>query len=340
MSDLLSKLSRAKLESYNLPHDLSISTATITCKINVMFDVVNIAHYFNDFDDIIIGKKYGNRVINNMINVKKMKTNKKKKKKEKKNFFNQVSLIFRTARLMGIDPDSLDLKEKFKCINVKLFINGSIQMTGCKHLDNITKCLDILFEKLKKTKAIINSNCEFEKKTFLKCVEDVDPSTINFADELYKYKDDPYIYLEISNVYSFNIRMINTNFNIGFKIKRDILCKLLNNSGYYATLDPDVHACVNIKYNIPSLNKTISIFAFESGSITIAGSNSCEQILHTYNFINRFILSNYVKLLSKPITPQLVVEFARNIQSNLQNKIQNKIQNKLRNNLQNNLLCK
>ena len=74
MTDLISSLRHANLEANNLPYDLTISTATITCKIDVMFDVVNIAYYFNDFDDIIIGKRYGNRVINNLINVKKIKT--------------------------------------------------------------------------------------------------------------------------------------------------------------------------------------------------------------------------------------------------------------------------
>ena len=31
-----------------------------------------------------------------------------------------------------------------------------------------------------------------------------------------------------------------------------------------------------------------TIFVFESGSITIAGSNSCSEILEAYNFINKF----------------------------------------------------
>ena len=44
----------------------------------------------------------------------------------------------------------MTMKEKEKTINVKIFINGSIQMTGCKHLSNIRKCLEIVFEKLKR----------------------------------------------------------------------------------------------------------------------------------------------------------------------------------------------
>ena len=299
-----------------MPYDLSISTATITCKINVMFNVLNIAHYFNDFDDIIIGKKYGNRVIKNLINFKKVKNGKKKKRKEKKNFFNQVSLIFRTATLMGIDPESLSLKEKFKNINVKLFINGSIQMTGCKHLDNINKSLEILFEKLKITKAILNKNYIFEKKTFVTSIENLDLLNVKITnlDSVLNIKSNSVInQLNINNVYLFEIRMINTNFNIGFQINREILYQLLYDSGFDVTFDPIIHACVNIKYNMFDLNKTVSIFVFESGSITIAGSNSCYQILIAYNFINKFILSNYNKLLSKPITPQLIIELINNI---------------------------
>lgn len=313
MSELIGGLEQAKLEAYNLPYDLPISTTTITCKINVLFDVENIAYYFNDFDDVLIDKKYGNRSGLNSVNSKKTKNSKKKKKKVKKNFFNQVSLIFSTPMLMGMDMNKLTPKEKEKTINVKLFINGSIQMTGCKHLSNIRKCLEIVFEKVKKTKAILNENLQFEKKKFLKSVEDLDLENIIFPYDLNRYKEDPYKYLKISNVFVFDIHMINTNFNIGFQIKRDLLREMLISNGFDATLDPNVHACVNVKLNIPYRSKTISIFVFESGSITIAGSDSCEQILYAYNFINKFILTNYKKLLSKPITPQLLIQLATNI---------------------------
>jgi TATA-box binding protein (TBP) (component of TFIID and TFIIIB) len=316
MSELISGLERAKLDAYNLPYDLPISTATITCKINVLFNVENIAYYFNDFDDILIDKKYGNRTGLNSVNSKKTKQAKKKKKKikkAKKDFFNQVSLIFSTPMLMGMDMEKLTAKEKDKTINVKLFINGSIQMTGCKHLSNIKKCLEIVFERVIKTKAILNENFQFVKKNFLKRVEDLVLENNIFNYDLSKYNKEPYSHLKISNVHMFCIHMINTNFNIGFQIKRDELRKLLISTGFDAILDPNVHACVNIKLNIPNQNKTISIFVFESGSITIAGSDSCEQILYTYNFINKFILTNYKKLLSKQITPQILIELAKNI---------------------------
>jgi TATA-box binding protein (TBP) (component of TFIID and TFIIIB) len=290
MTDLLTGLYNAKQELLNLPYDLEISTTTITCHLDVVFNVENIGLYFNDFDNIIIGKRYGNRIVNNLINVKKLKVGKKKKRREKKNFYNQVSLIFRSATLMGLDPEKLSLKERFKTVNIKLFINGSIQMTGCKHLDNIKKSLEILFEKLKISKAVLNNSIKFDIKPFV--------------DDITK--------LNINNVTNFKIVMINTNFNILFQINREKLHQLLKDTNFDVTFDPIIHACVNIKYHIPNtLNKTISIFVFESGSITIAGSNSCQQVLETYNFINKLILNNYCSLLSKPITPKLIVDLVK-----------------------------
>jgi|LauGreDrversion4_2_1035121.scaffolds.fasta_scaffold565497_1 TATA-box binding protein (TBP) (component of TFIID and TFIIIB) len=292
MTDLINGLYKSKLELLNLPYDLVISTTTITCHLDITFNVENIGLYFNDFDDVIIGKRYGNRIVNNLINVKKLKIGKKKKRREKKNFYNQVSLIFRSATLMGLDPEILDIKEKFKTVNIKLFINGSIQMTGCKHLNNIKKSLEILFDKLKTCKAILNRELKFDIKPFV--------------DDITK--------LDINKVTNFKIVMINTNFNIQFQINREKLHYLLKELGFDVTFDPIIHACVNIKYHIPNtFNKTISIFVFESGSITIAGSNSCQQVLDTYNFINKFILSNYSKLLTKNITPQLIVELIKNM---------------------------
>ena len=136
----------AKLEINNLPYDLEITTTTITCHMDIIFNVENIGKHFDDFDDFIIGKKYGDRTINNLITVKKLKSDKNKKKKEKKNFYNQVSIIFCTFKLEGFDISTIPKKDKFKTVNLKLFNNGSIQMTGCKNLDNITKSIELLFE--------------------------------------------------------------------------------------------------------------------------------------------------------------------------------------------------
>ena len=298
MTSLLNGIYIAKQDLLSIPPDLAISTTTVTMKVNVFFNVENIGLYFDDFDNILIGKRYGNRVVNNLINIKKIKSDKKKKRKEKKNFYNQVSLIFRTCTLMGLDPSKISQKEGLKTVNVKLFINGSIQMTGCKHLDNIRSSLELLFEKLKITKVILNRNMEFIEKPFV-----IDTTLLN-----------------INNVNNFYIQMINTNFNIQFHINRSKLFQLLLDNNIDASFDPIIHACVNIKYYLSTKKtKTISIFVFESGSITIAGSNSCSEILEAYNFINKFILSNYSLLLTKDITPHLIIDFIKRINFNQKN---------------------
>ena len=319
MTSLLEGLYKAKQDLLVLPYDLDISTTTITCCIGTDINVENIGLYFNDFDDIIIGKRFGNRVINNLVNIKKVRNGKKKKRKEKKNFYNQVSLIFRSCVLMGVDADDISLKESTKTVNIKLFINGSIQMTGCKHLDNVKNSLEILFERLKITKAILTKDLEYTEKPFV-------------AD---KSK------LDIKLVNKFCIQMINTNFNMQFQINRKNLYQLLIDNNIDASIDPLVkanksqltnlmkdlnidatfdpitHACVNIKYHLKNnSSKTISIFVFESGSITIAGSNSSDEVLEVYNFINKFILINYNKLLTKDITPLLLYEFIKKINFN------------------------
>ena len=56
--------------------------------------------------------------------------------------------------------------------------------------------------------------------------------------------------MSMYNIYMFAIRMINTNFNIGFQINREKLYQLLIENGFDVSFDPIVHACVNIKYTI------------------------------------------------------------------------------------------
>jgi len=288
---LIEGITNAKTDQYILPFDLDISTTTITCLLDIKFNVENIGLYFNDFDNVVIGKRYGNRIVNNIITVKKLKNNKKKKRKTKKNFFNQVSIIFRACTLMGLNPDKLTEKEKSKVLNIKLFINGSIQMTGCKYPDNILKSLKILFEKLKIKKAILNNKMEF-----------ID---IPFVDQIDK--------LDIKKVNVFNIEMINVNFNTLFKINRNKLYQLLLDKKIDVSFDPIIHASLNIKYK---LNKTpikfISIFVFESGSITIAGSNSYDEVFEAYNFIGKLIYENYYQLLTKTINAKIIIDLIKN----------------------------
>ena len=339
---ITSQINELNSEFKNFPKNLKITTATITCKVpSVIFNIENIGLYFNDFDDVLVGKKYGNRkdkkktdestesfikinleddkkitILDNDENItnkiiiepnenkaedgeneiiiskqekkieeeenemiidkqetkieeeenkmiideqeKKIEEEKNQEKKPRKtrtpkivsekkskgkgnNFYNQVSLIFRTSKLMGIKDEDLSKKDKDKNINVKLFINGSIHMTGCKHFSNIIKVLEIIFEKIVKVKSHYDKNNKCFK--IVRFVNSYNPNEVNKKKKEYQEKNkkinqDKFltkIYeelklgnidkLSLSNVKKFKIGMINTNFNIGFKINREVLCK-------------------------------------------------------------------------------------------------------------------
>ena len=248
-----------ELEIYKLPKDVSISTMTIVCKMDTIFNCRNIAKYIDLSPTGILSVthgKAGDVRTNRSIIVKKSTSGKKKKKKNV--FYNQVSMYVNVKA------------KKKKPVNIKLFLNGSIQMTGCKTIDNAIETLSKVLPELSKVKAIV----DYKE---MKIVEKP------FATNLKK--------LNIKHVKDVRIAMINSNFTIDFKIDRNRLYNLLLSENYDCLYDPVKHACVNIKYEHP--DKIISIFVFELGSIIITGARNCAQILDAYNFINKYLLKHY-----------------------------------------------
>ena len=191
-----------------------------------------------------------------------------------------------------------------KTINIKLFKNGSIQMTGCDSIENAQKSIETIFNILSKPRYIM----DFGKQ------EIKEVRFISF-DKNRENKE-----LTLKDIVNGTIVLINCNFNIGFEINRDKLFEIISNKKNDSmleirkhdvhlnqdidipqkyidcTYDPIRHACVNIKLNHPT--KTITIFVFESGSIIILGK-TCRQVRDAYNFINVFLLSNYFNVCCK-----------------------------------------
>jgi len=250
-----------------IPKDIIISTMTIICKSKVIFNVKNIGYFLELRKDVIFCVNYGqytdtksNRTLNNIKKKRNIKN-----KKDKKNFYNQVSIVV--------------FSDEGKKINIKLFSNGSIHMTGCKDIVNSISALKNLFIQLKKIKAIYDPiNNKIVEKSFVENSENLD----------------------VSKIYNFKIVMINSNFNIGFNIDRDKLYDLITIKNIAeCSYDPIIHACVNIKYDCD--NKTVSIFVFESGSIIITGANNGKHILDAYNFINKLLCTNYKQIYKSNI---------------------------------------
>ncbi len=303
--DIFKKL--RKVIEYDLkPEETKISTMTICLDMgnNCIFECYNIGKFLKLDRKFIEEIKFSdeNGIKIRSPHKKKLKQKRKRKsnkKKKKESFYNQVTIIVKIT----------DTKR----INIKLFKNGSIQMTGCDSIEHTEQSIIKLFEILNSPRYLLKLN----EKTI---------EEIRFLQTKNNKK------IIINDISEGKISLINCNFDIGFQINRDKLFDLISNKHNESvleikkntnvildidipqkymdsTFDPIRHACVNIKLNHPE--KIITIFVFESGSITIAGSNSCQQVLETYNFINKLILNNYCSLLSKPITPKLIVDLVK-----------------------------
>lgn len=252
----------SKLNLDKLPEEVKISTMTLCCRLDTIFNCRNIARFIDLTYDGILSVKCGkdeDQKTNRSLLQKKQKMGKKKKKKNV--FYNQVSMYV-----------SVKGKNK-KPVSLKLFSNGAIQMTGCKTMDNALDALNKIFPELQKIKAIIVSTKDDE----LKIVEK-------------PFVTNPKV-LNMKFVKDLKISMINSNFFMQFKVDRAKLYNLLLEQKYDVTFDPGKHACVNVKFC--HVEKLISIFIFERGSIIITGAQNCNQILDAYNFINKYLLMNY-----------------------------------------------
>ncbi|CAH6421690.1 Transcription (TATA-box-binding) factor TFIID [uncultured virus] len=255
-----------------LPPDIHVSTITLTCCLDTEFYVQNIGKYIDLSIDKIQTVKFGND-INSIRTLIPKKIKSKKRKKVKKIFYNQTTVIVKSKSLNNL-------------VNVKLFKNGSIQMTGCKNLKNFVEVFCILCEELSKKKAILDPKISNKiiLKPFCSKTENVN----------------------IDSLKKFEIRMINSNLKIGFKIDREKFYKLLLKQAIECNFEPCAHAGVNVKYNYKNSDK-ISIFIFESGSIIITGAKNKDHIIEAYNFITKKLYENYNHIILNKIDIETVL---------------------------------
>lgn len=236
-----------------LPNDMIISTMTISCHFDTVFNVEYIGKYMELNNNTVVCIKYGKKGSERTL----VPLKKKKKKKNERVFYNQTTLLIR--------PEPWK-----KYINMKLFKNGSIQMTGVKNICDSIKALNILCNELKKIRGIKFKD-RIEQKKYVT-----------------KYES-----LSIEKIIDYKICMINSGFNIGFVLCREELYNILrNDDDIQCKYDIDRHACVDIKYYYKD-RKKISIFVFEKGSIIITGANNCNHILEAYKYITNKLYVNY-----------------------------------------------
>jgi TATA-box binding protein (TBP) (component of TFIID and TFIIIB) len=254
------------MDPIDFPSGLSISTMTLVCKLPIFFDTLLIATKIPLSVELIQTVTHGNNgeICRSVVPVKHKKKQTSAKKKNKKNFYNQVTMVVKSIN---------------ECrINVKLFKNGSIQITGCKLISVVLWILDKIFTLLKEP---------FQNAETHKCY----------------YFANPYIFLDVANLTNFKIAMINSNFKIGFRLSREKLFDCLNIDKYDCSYDSSRHAGVIIKYQNTQLSNTTdtkkqitSILIFDKGSVIITGAKCYRQIMECYKFINAYLINKYIQI--------------------------------------------
>ena len=261
--------------------DLRISTMTTTAHVGTIINLDNIfaqipiINYW-DLNDGVLKMEFKGRTKGTSFKDIMLKA-----KDTKKSFFNQATLVVRSE----ISP--LNWKE----INVKLFRNGGIQMTGVRSMEMSRNALVWLIRHLQET-----------------CTE----SPV--------FTTTPVITKE-------QIQLINTDFSIGAKVRRDVLHRILSetyklNSSYESA----IYQGVKTKYFYNSRRpagspmgicpcdelckgtgdgekigdcKKITISPFQTGQIIITGARTMDQINEAYEFIKGIFTRHADDILRK-----------------------------------------
>lgn len=243
-----------------LPNEITISTISSTCNLGKNINIKNINKYMKLSDDDIITIKYFGviRSLDESVKKKHLKTN-------SKGIYNQLTVEVRVS--------------PHKKVNIKLFKNGSLHISGCRNLDDCQIALFKLINRLQKIQAIL-----FDGKL-------VEISYIDEGDII---------------ITDFKIILINSNFKLNYRIDRKKLYNILISLEANCKFEPTRHASVDIKY-IVSDNKTVSIFIFESGAIIITGAKKIQHILDAYNYINNIIQNYYQEIVYDNHLEELII---------------------------------
>lgn len=246
-----------------LPDGVSISTMCANGSLCTKLNLDNIKEYLSlDKNDILTVKLNQDNIRTLIVN-KKSKRNTKKKTKKSVPFYNQVTVVVRV-----FEGETDDLEKEVK-LNLKLFQNGTVQISGLRDIEYANRAINKLIYRLGQVRGrIVNSKIED-----IKFVQEKENLTIN----------------------NFKIYMINSNYRVNMKIDRSKLYKLLIKKKIKASYEKCIRACVIVKFTPIRNNdedKEVSIFIFEKGNIIITGARNIYHIIDSYNYMNDIILTH------------------------------------------------
>lgn len=210
-----------------------------------------------------------------------------KKQASTRRFDNSITIKY---NLKSEQNETDSVGHKLNTLNIKVFKNGKIQMTGVKSEDIGRSAVNSIISLIK----------EYQSSTDTKIVEDI--AMLQSSD--------------------FCIHLINSDFKVNMEIRRDLLANLLmKRYSCTCSYEPCIYPGVKIQYFMnkhskglpleeqgkclcePSCNgkgdgcttsacKKITISIFQSGCILITGVTLIEHINMGYNYISEIIRQN------------------------------------------------
>lgn len=290
--------------SHTAKYRISTITATgsVNTEINLDLFYDSLAICGNDEDEGVVYVEYGKKKSETVYKgfSKKFLVNKRKVSSTTKRFDNQVTIVYR--RNETVDGVSFN-----SSLNIKVFKNGNVQITGIKYIEQGSRMID----------------------TIIGILTNV-------------YKNNPDIIKDPESMMNknYSICLINSDFRIGFAIKRDLLYKIFTaNYENDCSFEPCIYPGVKMQYfynsranttthihkdglchcDTPCLVgkgngreegscKKITIAVFQSGCVIITGAQSHAQINESHDFITS-VLNGYrneiEKKLVQPVEPKL-----------------------------------
>lgn len=198
-----------------------------------------------------------------------------------KSFFNQSTMVLR--RRTNEEKE----EESWKEVNVKLFANGGIQMTGITSEEFARHAIEWLLS------------------------------------TLVALPESPFV--ERPAIQRFSVQLINTDYALNQFINQDALHKILiNEYNLFSMLEKTIYQGVNTKFFYNTNNersgicrcknfckgqgtgdgegqcKRITMSIFRTGRIIITGARLLEQIYTTYNFLNSVFDRHHRRVLYTP----------------------------------------
>ncbi len=210
------------------------------------------------------------------------------RKMTSKSFFNQSTIIVR-KKVPSLDPASLGQMSEtsFKQVNIKLFANGGIQMTGVMSEEFALETIEWL----------------------LRLIKTLPQSP---------FTDQP-------NIERLSTQLINTDYKIDKFINQESLHQILiTEYNLFSMLEKTIYQGINTKFFYNSNNKNgvccctnfckgqgngegdgqckrITISIFRTGRIIVTGARQIEQIHVAYDFLNK-IFDKHHEIFYEPNT--------------------------------------